>query len=217
MSISRPMVYKVLDDLSHLDLVEKKEEAGKVARFEAAHPLKLKEWVGKRKQAALGAETAFDGIAGKMISDFNLRSGKPGVRFFEGLTGIREVLEDSLTAHEIIYSYADLESIEKYIGSINRDYVKSREKLNIQKKGIVLDTPFAREFLKNYKPGITETRTISTDAEPFHTVMQIYDGKVSYITLSEQNIIGVIVQDPRIYAMHKYLFEYTWETATPLL
>ena len=210
--LSRPLAYKVLDELIALGLVEKNDPPGKVSRFSAAHPLKLKEIADKRFEAAQGAKAAIEGTLGKLISDFNLQSGKPGVRFFEGLEGIKEVLDDSLTAKTEIYSYADLESIEKYISDINKKYVRDRERLNIKKKGIVLDTPFARTFLKNYAPGVTETKLIARDMSAFHTVMQIYDGKISYITLAEENLIGVIIADQRIYEMHRDLFLHLWDS-----
>lgn len=212
--ISRPLAYKVLAGLEAENLVEKKDEPGTVAVFIAAHPLKLKEFAERRADALKNASKILEGALGGLISDFNLVSGKPGIRFFEGLQGIKEVLEDSLTARTEILTYADIESIEKHIAGINRDYVKTREKFGIKKKGIAFDTPFAREFLKDYAPSVTEMKLITSKEPPFHTVMQIYDGKVSYITLSEENKIGVIIADQRIYEMHRDLFLHTW-TTTP--
>ena len=212
--LSRPLAYKVLDELESVGLAEKHDAPRKVATFSAAHPLKLKEIAEKRFAEAQNAKMAVEGTLAKLISDFNLQSGKPGVRLFEGMEGIKSVLDDSLTAKTEIYSYADLESIEKYISDINKRYVRDRERLNIKKKGILLDTPFARSFLKNYAPGVTETKLIKREAAPFHTVMQIYDGKISYITLSDENLIGVIIADPRIYEMHRDLFLHTWETTS---
>lgn len=210
--ISRPLGYKVLSDLVNQGLVEKKDEPGKVAVFAAVHPLKLKEFSAKRVESLQNASQALDGALGSLISDFNLVSGKPGIRFFEGIAGIKEVLEDSLTAQTEIYTYADIESVEKYISNINREYVKTREKFGIKKKGIAFDTPFARNFLKGYAPSVTEMKLITSDDKPFHTVMQIYDNKVSYITLSEENLIGVIIADQRIYEMHRDLFLHMWKT-----
>ena len=120
-------------------------------------------------------------------------------------------MQDSLTSKTEIYSYADIESIVKYIDDINKKYVKQRKKLGIKKRGIMLDTPFARKYLANYYEEITETKLIKQDAPPFQNVMQIYDNKISYITLSDKFIIGVIIADRYIYQMHKYLFEYLWQ------
>jgi hypothetical protein len=136
------------------------------------------------------------------------------VRYFEGIEGIQAVLNDSLRAHETIYSFADLESIEKYIPAINKKYVEEREKRGLRKRGIVLDTPFARTFLQDYIPGLTETRVIPVTSIPFQTVMQMYDRTISYITLTDEHTIGVIVEDPHITTMHRHLFEHIWATAS---
>jgi sugar-specific transcriptional regulator TrmB len=214
--ISRTLGYKVLGELEALGLVIKDDQPGKVALFTAAHPLKLKEVAEKRLEQAKDAKAALEGTLGKLISTFNLAGGRPGIEFYEGLPGVQQVLEDSLTAQSEIYTYADIESIEKYISDINKEYVRDREKLGIRKKGIALDTPFARKFLEGYAPSVTEMKLIKYDVPSFHTVMQIYDGKISYITLSEQNLIGVIIADQRIYEMHRDLFLYMWNTTPEL-
>ena len=67
------------------------------------------------------------------------------MQFFEGEEGIKKVLEDSLYSKEEISSYADITSIQKYIPKINEWYVDQREKKGIKKKGILLDTPEARQ------------------------------------------------------------------------
>ncbi len=214
--LKRGLVYKMLDELVEMGLVTKKEGLGKVAVFEAEHPAKLKDLAEKQEQKAKTAQLVLDGILGQIISDYNLVSGMPGVQFFEGKDGIKKVLGDSLTSKTEICSYADIEAISKYINDLNVDYVTKREKLKIKKRGIFLDTPHTKQLLGNYHTKITESRTIKYQAIPFETIMQIYDNKISYITLSPKRMVGVIIQDPLIYQMHKYLFEYTWQTAEPI-
>ncbi|MDO8591295.1 MAG: helix-turn-helix domain-containing protein [bacterium] len=209
-SLSRPMIYALLNELVDVGLVEKEEQRGEVARFIPAHPSKLQGFAEKQQEKAAAAMAAAGSVIPKITSDYNLTTGKPGVRFFEGDTGIKAVLDDSLTAKSEIYTYADLESIEKYIPKINEEYVRERELKNIKKRGIVLDTAFNRKFLEGYHQKITDAKLIKYEAAPFQSVMQIYDNKVSYLTLGDKQKIGVIIEDPHIYAMHKYLFEYLW-------
>lgn len=206
--LGRPLAYKVLDELVSLGLVEKQDEY-KVARFAPAHPLKLKEVIEKRLEQAQGARVALDGVLGKLTSDFNLRSGKPGVRFFEGKDGIRECINDALTSKTEIYSYVDIEEIEKQIPDISREFAKQRQKLGLKKKNIGIDTPENRREIEGYYTDVTEERLIPWPTKEFGTVMQIYDGKISYFTLGEQ-MVGIIIADPRIYEMHRSLFEFTW-------
>ncbi|OGG49774.1 hypothetical protein A2704_06825 [Candidatus Kaiserbacteria bacterium RIFCSPHIGHO2_01_FULL_54_36b] len=207
--IGRPLAYKVLDELIDIGLVEKRDEPKKVARFVPAHPLKLKQVVEKRLAQAQGAQTALDGVLGKLTSDFNLQSGKPGTRFFEGTEGIRECINDALTSRTEIYSYVDIDAIEREIPDISREFAKARQKLGLKKKNIGIDTPENRAEIEGYYTDVTEERLIPWPTSAFGTVMQIYDGKVSYFTLGEQKI-GIIIADPHIYEMHRSLFEFTW-------
>ncbi|MDP2668258.1 MAG: helix-turn-helix domain-containing protein [bacterium] len=207
--LKRGNLYNVLRSLVFKGLVEEFEK-NKVVQFRLKHPSAIKNYLEKSEAEIKQKENLAEEMIPTLISKFNLNYQKPTVRYFEGLTGIQEVLEDSLNSKGEIYSYADLESVEKYISKINKVYVKKREALSIKKKGIVLDTPFAREFLKDYAPAITETKLVKYEARPYQTVMQIYDGKISYITLGDKLLIGVIVEDAHIYEMHKYMFEYLW-------
>ena len=207
--LGRPLTYNILNELAALGLVEKLDEPRKVARFVAAHPLKLKEVIEKRLEAAQGARTALDGILGKLTSDFNLQSGKPGVRFFEGRDGIRECINDALTSKTEIYSYVDIAAIEKQIPDISRDFAKQRQKLGLKKKNVGIDTPENRQEVEGYYPEVTEERLVPWPSKKFGTVMQIYDGRVSYFTL-EEPMVGIIIADPHIYEMHRSLFEFTW-------
>jgi hypothetical protein len=171
----------------------------------------------KKKDLSLASES-LKLVVGQMISDFNLISGKPNVQYFEGLQGVKTVLEDTLYSKEEIYSYADLESIEKYIKSTNEWYIKERVKFQVKKRGLVLDTEFNRNFLNNYAQEVTDTRLLKTESEPFATIMQIYDSKVSYITFNDEgkNIISIIITNPHIYEMHKKLFEINWNQSASL-
>ena len=99
--------------------------------------------------------------------------------------------------------------VEKHIPDISREFAKARQKLGLKKKNIGIDTPENRAEIEGYYTDVTEERLIPWSTAEFGTVMQIYDSKISYMTLGEQ-MIGVIVADPHIYEMHKSLFEFTW-------
>ncbi|HYC34512.1 MAG TPA: hypothetical protein VEC13_02155, partial [Candidatus Paceibacterota bacterium] len=159
----------------------------------------------------MSAEAALSGVMSQMVSSFNLISGKPNVQFFEGEEGIKEVLNDSLQSSEEILTYLDIEALMTTLPKENEWYVSQRAKLGIKKRGLVLDSPFNRKFLRDYHKEITDTRFLSCSGVPFNTIMQIYDNKVSYITISNTIRIGVIIEDPNIYTMHKFLFNCLWE------
>lgn len=213
--LKRGLAYKVLDQLVEQGLVEKNDKLSKVALFFPSHPSKIKEVLKKRQEEIASAESALGGVMNQMVSTYNLISGKPNVQFFEGLDGVWKVLDDSLTSSETIDAYSDIESIEKYIPEINKKYVEKRNKLEIKKRGLILDTPKARKLLEGYHANITDNRFIKCSLTPnqTQTIIQIYDSKVSFITLGDNVMFGTIIENAHIYSLHKYLFECLWENA----
>lgn len=209
----RGLVYLALEELIKLDLVEKDEKDKKAAIFQVKHPTNLRNLAEKREQQAKDAKLALDGILPSIVSDFNLISGRPGVLFYEGEDGIKETLADSLASKTEIYTYADVEAVVKYADKINKDYVKKRNKLGLKKKVILLDSEFARKYMKTYYKDITSVRFIKHELYPFSALTEIYDGTTAYVTLEERNKIGVIIKNRSIYEMQKSLFEFVWDHA----
>ncbi len=213
---SRPLTYKVLEGLISKGLVEKKEEVGKVAKFYATHPLKLKEYTEREREKAEQSITAVEGVVDKLVSEFNLSSGKPGVRFFEGRAGLKAVLNDSLTAKTPIYSYIDVEQVERHYQDVNGPYLKEREKRGINKKLLLDDTPFTRELYVGVEESHSEVRLIEQKEHPYKVAIQIYDDKVSYLTLKPGKEMAVIIQDAEIAGLQQHLFEELYKLAKPL-
>jgi len=213
--IKRGFVYKNLDQLVVFGLVEKHDEVGKITVFHPKHPNSLLDLTETKKKTLDLATEALRSVVGQMTSDFNMISGKPNIQFFEGLDGVKKVLEDCLYAKGEILSYVDIESMDKYMKKENAWYVSQREKYGLKKRALVLDTEFNRKFLESYYKNITDTRLLPLQVEPFKTIVEIYDSKVSYITFIESpdeplKIISVLITNPAIADLHKKLFEFNW-------
>lgn len=213
---SRPLIYKVLDGLVTKGLVEKKDESGAIARFYPAHPLKLKEWTEKERERAEQSIISLEGVVDKLVSEFNLSSGKPGIRYYEGRSGVRVVLNDSLTSQSPIYSYTDVEQVETHYKDVVDPYVKDRERKGIMKKLLLDDTPFVRNFYADSKELQSEVRLIEKSENPYKVAIQIYDDKVSYLTLNPGKEMAVIIQDKEIAALQRHLFDQLYKRAKPL-
>jgi len=209
----RGLVYKVLDELVKEDVVEKEEPPQKVAIFRAGHPTKLRAFAERKEQLARDAKLALEGVLPSIVLDFNALSGKPGVLYYEGEEGIRTVVEDSLTTKTEILTFADLEIVSKNIGRLNEEQAKKREKLRIKKRAILLDNEFTRKIASGYHKDVTNIRLIDHQFYPFTSAMEVYDGKVAYLTFKDDRKIGVIIENPEIYEMQKSLFEFVWGKA----
>lgn len=213
--IKRGLIYKVLDQLENMGLISQKGGDGTVAVFAPEHPSRLAEMMERKERSlALSKETVMFSL-GTLSSKFNLLSGKPNVQFYEGEEGIKKISDDSLSSKTEILSYIDNEAVNKYMATINKEHIENRKQLKIKKKMLAVDSEYIRERVKTMDKETTEVRIIPK-SESFGTAMQIYDNKVSYITLTENKKIGIIIEDTNITQMHKIIFQALWEKSETL-
>ncbi len=210
--VSRTLTYAVLDQLIAMGLVAKHDEKNAVSQFAPLHPNALEERVRTVQKNAERSASALQEALPTLASAFNLSIGRPGIRFYEGKDGIKEVLNDSLTSKTEIRAYVDNESIRQYIPDLNESYVKSRSRLNIKRLNIATDTQENRFAIEGFLPKLTEWRLVPWEASPINTIVQIYDGKISYFTLGSEHLIGIIITDPHIYEFHRRQFNYLWNS-----
>ena len=210
--VKRGLTYKILEQLESMGLVEKKGGDGTIATFFPNHPQALMGSIERKEQQLKLTKETLGFALGELSSKFNLLTGKPNVLFFEGKEGVGKVIRDSYTSKDEILTYADNEAMNKYYPELYKENVATRKKLKVKKRIISIDTPYIHELAKNDDPEITKRRLVNS-TDHFATVMQIYDNKVTYITLDPDKSIGVVIEDASIYKMHKTLFEALWENA----
>ena len=209
----RGLIYKILDELVEKRLINRVDMPGKVAVFRVEHPQKITELLDAQQQQIRHYKKSLEELMPQMVSNYNLAFNKPGIRFFEGIEGVKKVLADTLTAKEVIYSYADAEAVIKYMEEVNREYVKKRDRLKIKKRLITIDSPFVRKFFRDYFKEITDVKFIDHSLYPMSSVVQIYDNRVAYISLSKDSYVAMIISDKNIYQTEKNIFEFVWKYA----
>jgi HTH-type transcriptional regulator, sugar sensing transcriptional regulator len=139
----------------------------------------------------------------------------PNVRFYQGKDGVRKVLFDTLTAKTELKDFANIDAMFEHVKDINDEYIAEREKTKITKRSLLLDTPFARKVYegKKYSPKSHKGyKWIDSNLYPFALEMNIYDGKVSYITYVENDFVGVIIENDHIYQMHNSVWNMIWDS-----
>ena len=208
--IKRGLIYKVLDELEALGLVDKKGGTGTVATFSPNHPsLLLENLERKEKELALTKDIVGSSL-GIFTSKYNLLSGKPNVQFYEGDEGIKKAMDDSLKSKTPILQFIDNDSIVPFLQNENEHYVKKRHEIGIQKLMIVPDDEYSRKIIETKKDDITNIKILD-GLMPFSTTIMIYDNKVVYLTARTNKKMAVLIEDPDIYEMHKNIFEALWQ------
>lgn len=211
----RGLVYKILDELRQLGLAEEQKKKGRVTSFIAAHPTKLKSILELREKSLKTASEALETALPSIISTFNLASGKPGIRFYEGDEAIQQVVADSLTATTEILTYIDSDALEQHHSKTNDKYVASRTAKGVRKRVLTTDTKYQRAMYAKTKD-TSQMRFMDMPTFPSKTVVQIYDNKISYVVLEPKRTIGVIIEDSIIANTHRMLFNHEWERAKPV-
>lgn len=213
----RGVVYKALEELLKLNLIEKLEPSKKVAFFRAQNPRNLEKVLEEKENRARRSQKIYEGILPQMISRYNLALNKPGVIFYEGEDGLRKILEDTLKSRTEILLFLNKEALNREEGfrEINEEYKKKRERAGIKKKIIRVGKKPENTFLES-RPGqydqLTEIRYLEKDLPDFMSSLQIYDNKISYQSFEQGNLISILVEDKNIYAMNKALFDVVWSS-----
>lgn len=214
----RGAIYKALDELLVLEIVEKLEKPREIARFRPLHPRKLEKVLEKRESAVRQSKGIFDEILPNLTSAYNLTVNRPGVKFYEGEEGFKKILYDTLASKTEILTIINTKAVqeEEKFKEINEEYKKRRTRAGIKKKILRIGKKPAIPDISiegaDYKI-LTEIKYTRQETSPFKASVQIYDNKISYQIIDKENLVSVLVEDKNIYHLHKVCFELMWSTA----
>lgn len=211
--LSRPLTYKLLDELIGLKLVLKRDEVGMVARFSAEHPLKLRELIDQKREQVTKNATTLEGVMSTLISTYTTLSGKPGVRILAGISGIQELYDDILNENKDIFLIRSPKDVSHpELGSIVENQIDARVKLGIHTQTITPLTNETHEELTTWDSVHLVSRRL-TLLEKLNIPAQIiiYGNKVA-ITAYEGELMTTIIDNQAICASFRILFAFMWQT-----
>ncbi len=205
-AVRRSTVYEMLESLKRKGLISQTSHR-KRPIFLAENPKKLvEELEGRKKQLERSMP--------ELLSIMNLLDKKPKIRYFEGLSGVREVFEDTLEypQEEILtwFPYPYINLGEDYFW---QRYLPERVRLKIWARAIVPDTVANRRFAHDLRSrAITLTRFVTDKAfSRFDLEIKIY-GKTKVGIISYQEDLGIIIESEKIYDGLKAIFETLWNS-----
>lgn len=215
-NLKRGNTYNIMDSLVAKGIVAHQEK-NKIAHFRIENPRALLDYIERDRQSIDNKKSAIESILPSLISQYQLNTNKPVVTYYEGKRGFAYILNDTLTSKTEVLEYADIEIIETCFKQESDDHVKKRGDLHIEKRLLVIDSPFTRNLYNSLnEEAVSHVHVIETGESPFNVAMFIYDGKVSYTTLTGEKIVAVIIEDTHIYTMHKHLFDVLYKKSTSI-
>ncbi len=208
--LARATVYDSLERLIKKWLISKYTKKG-TTTFTAEDPEKLEDILELQSKSLSKIKESLNKVMPNLQKIKNLFLKLPSLKMFEWKEWINTVLNDWLTAKEVIYCLVNVDDMEKYIKDINDEFIKKRRQYNVYKKWLILNTPFAKELMKKYDRTVTEVRLLPKNTKLFHSELNIYDWKISYMAYRWKNQIGVIIENEDIYNIQRSIFDVLWE------
>ncbi len=139
---------------------------------------------------------------------------RPRVMFYEGKEGLERVYEDTLTSHEPIRGYANVEDMHNTLPNYFPRYYARRAEKKIMIRGIFPATPAALERTRHDAEETRESALIPADQYYFSPEIDIYDDKVMIASWREK--LGIIIQSKEVAEAMKSIYELAWAEAKRL-
>lgn len=205
--VARPTAYDILERLAAEGLVGSYEKRG-VRYYIANDPEKIKMNLQEKQRA-------FEQIMPELKSIYNSLKTKPKITYYEGVEGIKIVLEETIAAKNKqlrgILSMHDLFKIpgKKFMD----DYVKRRVARGYSLR-VIRSRP--KEVTETWPTNPAELRQLRYAPETmvFAMTMYIYDNKVGLISSAKENF-GMIIESEEYSQNMGYLFEALWQISIP--
>jgi sugar-specific transcriptional regulator TrmB len=214
--LKRGNTYNILESLVTKNLIIQTIK-NKIACFYVENPRSLLQYIDQKKSELENKKNITETLMPSLISIYQLTTNKPVVSYYEGKDGFAHILNDTLTSKTEVLQYIDVEILETHFKKEGEEYLKKRAKLNIEKKLLVIDSPFARKLYENLdEKAVSYVRGIEKGEMPFNVTMYIYDNKVSYTTLTKEKIVAVIIEYKNIYNMHKHIFDVLYKKSSSI-
>ncbi len=200
-SLLRTTTYEVLKKLVEKGLVSYVIKSG-VKYFEAADPNKLISILEERKSRINTILPELESMKKNIVE-------KPTIKIYEGKTGLKTILDDIINSKpkEILTL-----SSAKIFDTLNfyfPHWIKRRVKAKIYARVLQEKVKKIEELKPIDKAELREIRFLPKGFK-INTHIQIYGNKIAILTLKQEELIGVIIENKDIVETQKSQFEFLW-------
>lgn len=199
--LKRTSVYNYVDELIQKKLMTTGKKRKRVV-YSAIHPNMLIE-IEKARLAELNRTLP------ELLAIYNKSKTKPKVTFFEGVGGIKEVLQDMLKEKQTVSAFSDFKHMAAVFGDYYFDvFPPERARRGIISRNIVPDTPKARELAKKDARYLRETKFLPVP--DLKTEINIYADKVALNSYQSNPPFSVIIEDHDIAETLRTIWQQLW-------
>lgn len=146
----------------------------------------------------------------EILSVANQIGRKPKIYYFEGIDGIKNIYDDSLTAKGTIFTFTNPKDVEDLLGKdYVEDYLQNRVKKGIKVKGLAPDNKYGKNAKEVSSYLLREARLFSDEIYKITNEIMIYDDKVAIYSGSDQ--IGLIIMNPMLASTFRNIWQMAWD------
>jgi sugar-specific transcriptional regulator TrmB len=211
---TRTNAYMILDRLVDLGLANK-DESSKVLKYYPTNPTSLERLIENKRKDILTTEKQVRDTMPQLLSYYYTYRNQPGVRFFQGKEGIMQMYEDQRRTSKDIY-FISSQAAFNLLGDDLYKHIEQRAKLGIKSYGI---EPAGE---KNIEYGKENDKRLLRDMiwAPIGVLeapvnLYVYGDKTALISFEEE-VIGTIIESPKIAQAMKQLFDLAKQAVTDM-
>lgn len=210
--VNRTSVYDVIQELTSKGLVSNFKKNGRLF-FGALDPSHL---ANHLRSQLLQQQYRFEeqmksveSVLPALLSMRNTKTSKPTVAFFEGSNGMREAYEDTLTAHEPIRAYANVETMHNALPSFFPEYYKRRTDRKVFIRAILAKNTMSLDRAVRDQEEMRESRFLPNEYS-FTPEVNLYDNKMLVASWTEK--MAVLITSDELVGLQKLTFDLLWNT-----
>jgi sugar-specific transcriptional regulator TrmB len=210
-AINRTTCYQILEQLTAKKVIRLAQQKPKTI-YQAEEPEKLAEILEDEIKDKQNQLQKLKRSLPQLKAIYSTLENKPKVKFYEGIDGLKEMYNLSLTSTEPLRAYTSAEQLEKTLGArYTKSYFDARRKRKIPIKSILPFEPYAVKLKQEEKKYLRTMRFVPKKFYDFSPEIYIYDNKISFISLKEH--FGVLIESRELAEAMKKAYDLAWAKA----
>lgn len=204
--VKRTTVYEIINVLERKGLM-KKEIHGLKTLYSAEHPDKLENSLDVKRIILTRTLPELEGL-------YNLMGTESSLKFYSGLTSIKNIYNDLLKDLKLHDSYYAISNITEW-QSLDEDFflrnhVEKRSKMGIETKLLFTNSDIAQQRKKTER-NFNEKIKILPKNSKFHVDLVITPYKLVMFQLYEP-LVAIVIENKSIIELQKEMFDLIWNS-----
>lgn len=202
---SRSNTYKVLDTLVEIGLAIRHDDEKKL-QYSAANPVALENLALQARNRALAEEQKIKNAMPTLLNFFFAHNEQPGIRFFQGKEGLKQVFNDIIRTGKDEYFIRSPSDLDFFEPEFFAELRQRQAKAGIKTHAITPDVSSA-----NHNPAIDKANNFNRTWIPEQSYQakvewKAYGNKVAVISYGEE-AIAMIIDSPQIAESFRQIFQ----------